>query len=829
MVILFFFKNPNGIPLSSHRLKQHVSLPFEMHFSEAFLTRKFTLYLKDLRLTYNNWQIKIPTVILQPNWFRSFSQKRFYFHSAKIFGGSVEEGTVPILNTLNAKVLYGEGLDAISLALFCKIGCENVVTLFTLPIPVKGLLRLLSNSPSKEKLKIGHLDFIKGINLSIRVSSRLETCIAFHSKEDCFFDPKFGKYTSAIGQVKTEDFNRWWVKGFLNGVQFWGGCSPRVSFEAQYDFGHKTFKNFRLGGIWEQSFVRNLSPVFYALIPNLEIGKSKQKIPFGTYGLSEPCLATSIDFKNTTRDTGIFNGQYSFSPMFLETIIGQNDIKGIRFQAPVNGYFTADSNLQKLKAKIFAKDFFHHEAFVKSMVGKLKCSKEKVVINVDELKTKDFSLNGKFKYIPSTSRGQLIVQGSLDPTCLYPYISILPKWWEAFWESFKFSQFPYGDTIVEFNAKDPNDFFCFGSVQAKNFLFNDVTHVEQFQLRFGSVPGYCWFFTPLLRTTSGRMQAEVGWPYSLKNERNEKWYIKGYSNVSLEDWSVILKFFGTENVDKILAILTQPKDCPKILFNGYIYGNEYSKKINAPLNITGDFDMTSVFYLPCKNLHISLRKWPDALFCDNFRFWLGDDGQGQGHFQIKGQDQLFFNFKFHKIQSKILFKNIQLLSDWFKDTQNSYDGLLFGHASGQGIIGNPRSFEIEGQANFKCKNLAQIHLFGPLSELLSKTPFALSSVRLDEALSDFHIKDLCLKSSNTQIMGPTTRVRGDGEINLENGDVDAHLRFSFLDYQRVKVPVVRHLLRIFQPISKGFEAKLSGSFQEPKWMVWFNPLRFLTP
>ena len=75
--------------------------------------------------------------------------------------------------------------------------------------------------------------------------------------------------------------------------------------------------------------------------------------------------------------------------------------------------------------------------------------------------------------------------------------------------------------------------------------------------------------------------------------------------------------------------------------------------------------------------------------------------------------------------------------------------------------------------------------------------------------------------------GPSTHVKGDGEINLLTQQLKAQLNFSFLDYKQVKFPVMREFVQILQPFLKGFGAQLSGSFQNPQWQLSFNPLNFL--
>ena len=87
-----------------------------------------------------------------------------------------------------------------------------------------------------------------------------------------------------------------------------------------------------------------------------------------------------------------------------------------------------------------------------------------------------------------------------------------------------------------------------------------------------------------------------------------------------------------------------------------------------------------------------------------------------------------------------------------------------------------------------------------------------------------------------KILGPTGAVgvpefntRFTREVLLDTSELNAKVLFSFLDYQQLKLPIMKQLFQLFQPISKGFAASVQGTFENPKWTLSFNPFRFVLP
>jgi hypothetical protein len=96
-------------------------------------------------------------------------------------------------------------------------------------------------------------------------------------------------------------------------------------------------------------------------------------------------------------------------------------------------------------------------------------------------------------------------------------------------------------------------------------------------------------------------------------------------------------------------------------------------------------------------------------------------------------------------------------------------------------------------------------------------------------VSDFSFTEHQISTQKSTLLGPSTRADLQGKIDLLKQNIQGEIHFSFLDYQQLGFPIMKHFLQIFQPISKGFSAKISGTLGAPQWRLSFNPLRFVLP
>lgn len=511
-----------------------------------------------------------------------------------------------------------------------------------------------------------------------------------------------------------------------------------------------------------------------------------------------------------------------------------SECKAFKFRKPV--YLRAHCQLGE-KMALFKGKVQTHDLYLNNQpMGKafLEFSNEKNKhLNFNaQVKSANFDAHANAKYNPQTHDGRIQVEGTLSPTLTLPFKKYFPNWWLPFWNTFKFCEkFPYTNFDLRFNTIDKGKFFLFGDVYANRFFFHDL-FLRKFQLQFGNIPGYCHLSSKNFKTQEGSGACHVDWPYNLINESNEAWKIFGNGFLSVSTWQSILKIFSNDpNPWPIEKIFKPVNALARVIFGGQVYGSHYNGPTYQSLKLKCSLPLVNFFELPVENLVFEAKKWPARFDCTRFEGKI-EKAPCYGSFLLSNNESLQFTFSCQSVPTELLLDRLSCLRRWLlsapKASLEAYKGLLTLELFGKGNLQKPNTFFVNGQAEFFGEKLAKIHLLGPLSNLLfSKTFFSPSTIEFNRLKSVFIVENGLLKTSETKAYGPSTQADIQGTLNLNNMTLEANVRFSFFDYGQLKFPIIRQVLQIFQPISKGFGAHLSGSFREPSWTLGFNPLRFL--
>ena len=123
------------------------------------------------------------------------------------------------------------------------------------------------------------------------------------------------------------------------------------------------------------------------------------------------------------------------------------------------------------------------------------------------------------------------------------------------------------------------------------------------------------------------------------------------------------------------------------------------------------------------------------------------------------------------------------------------------------------------------QELGEIHLFGLLSELLSKTLLNFTSLRLDSAQASFRIDGNKLVFPQVKLQGPRASIDAKGEYLLETKTLDFSARIYPL--QESKFVVADALGALLTPLSNVLELKLTGALEKPSWAFAFGPTSLL--
>ena len=124
----------------------------------------------------------------------------------------------------------------------------------------------------------------------------------------------------------------------------------------------------------------------------------------------------------------------------------------------------------------------------------------------------------------------------------------------------------------------------------------------------------------------------------------------------------------------------------------------------------------------------------------------------------------------------------------------------------------------KGNIEISNGNLAQIPLFGPLSNLIPFTTLSLSDAKTYFAWDNgkMSFPDLVMK-------GPTGRLEGIGDYYTSSSTLDFQVRVYLL--RETDIPLVSDIIMpIFDPFSQFASVNLEGTLEKPDWGFTMSPL-----
>jgi hypothetical protein len=433
-------------------------------------------------------------------------------------------------------------------------------------------------------------------------------------------------------------------------------------------------------------------------------------------------------------------------------------------------------------------------------------------------------------YWPQEQKGRLHVAGTLDPKITYLFKASLPDWWISFWDNFTFNQ-QFPTTNFDFTWHNSNrrlDNF-FGSVWAHDFCYEQVCF-NSVEVLLGSIAGYTFIDAKNVRTSSGQGNCQVDWQYGGYQDSQESWNICGQGTYVWLDWNRLVNIFGTHQYRDKFSFF-QDSALVQASFNGVFYNDSTLLHQGAYLDVALYVPSTVMYSLPVQDLQVQACYTPSQLRIQKFSGLLGVQAPVTGMMHMTDDGRLSFSLKGENISSEMLLQRLPCLKSWYDDIPKgnlpAYQGILDLDVFGQGEMSLLESFKVQGILTFSNANLAQVHLLGPLLKIFPKKLHLFSSIDFNLLKSQFELKNGILHSKETHMTGPSTHAKINGKVNLLNKSLDAHILFSFLDYKQLKAPVMKQMMQLFQPILKGFSAKLTGTFRNPQWLFYFNPLNFI--
>ena len=123
------------------------------------------------------------------------------------------------------------------------------------------------------------------------------------------------------------------------------------------------------------------------------------------------------------------------------------------------------------------------------------------------------------------------------------------------------------------------------------------------------------------------------------------------------------------------------------------------------------------------------------------------------------------------------------------------------------------------------KELGEIHLLGSLSELLSKSVFNFTSLRIETAQAGFKLEGNKVRFSQVKLLGPSASIVANGDYLLDARTLDFNASVYPLQESKLALPYGLGLL--LTPLSDFLSLRLTGPLDKPSWAFVLGPTNIL--
>lgn len=143
----------------------------------------------------------------------------------------------------------------------------------------------------------------------------------------------------------------------------------------------------------------------------------------------------------------------------------------------------------------------------------------------------------------------------------------------------------------------------------------------------------------------------------------------------------------------------------------------------------------------------------------------------------------------------------------------------------EGMLADFHSFKGSGRGAVTGAELAQLNLFGPLSEALSGSFINFGSFSLNTVEAPFVLDGERVHFEDLRVTGPSALLQAKGNYHLKGGRLDFTTKIHpFEESPSVVGSAVGFVLT---PFTKVFEVKLQGTLSNPSWIFAYGPSRLL--
>lgn len=458
----------------------------------------------------------------------------------------------------------------------------------------------------------------------------------------------------------------------------------------------------------------------------------------------------------------------------------------------------------------------------------------------------DFSIfisNAYAKFGRSKARGTYLQEWKpakfrflIKGECFPPDIeNWLGTWWEPIWKDFSFSDStPQGDFSISGEwGGAPGSSLTFGTAKVNRFKYRDF-FINSTDVIVEVDSQSTQVIAPKVSHSLGSMGGSLIFPHKRNNDPvTLEFKIKG--DVPFNDARGILG----ENIKETLNQF----DAPLLNCNGggKIYSTQPNFK-NDTNQTTFDLELTSLVPLSYKGITIpyitgTLEKKTGKLK-GHFPLFSLAGGKGRITFKEKSSEseliQIIMNLEganriklIETFDGADFFSQVSHQQDNFIGKTSSLDqelaGLVNLSFNAEGPVTDPLQFTGTGNVTLSEVEIGSINLLGGIRSKLGafNLPLPSDALNFNRLEAPFYIDQQFIRFDQIRLTGPLSLINASGEMNLAKKDVSLFANLKLAG--NLKIPLVKQIVNLADPLSKLSSVKISGPWSDPNWQIYIAP------
>ena len=424
---------------------------------------------------------------------------------------------------------------------------------------------------------------------------------------------------------------------------------------------------------------------------------------------------------------------------------------------------------------------------------------------------------------------RFLLDGQLRPEGISGWFH---DWWPTFWENFDFTKsVPSASVDIQGRWGRNADLSVFVAVENGPTAIHGIWF-DQARTRLLVRPH---FYDALYfrvnqgdRTAYGKFARAVNWEKKLWSRLE----FDATSNVDLADAARMIGIEGLGIVEPFS--FSHP---PQLRLHGHLDGpggpNGEHRDVSLAFYAAG---AGSYYEFPLEDVSVSGTIKDDDIVLDPFATGFAK-GTAEGRFHLSGKEgsrRLGFDLRVKNAGLGDAIRTLEEFSakrakrDIPKESKLQKQiaaGRIDVAISADGMFDNLLSYQGQGNAQLTGADLAEINLFGVLSQVLKRTLFNFTTLKLDALQANFTIQGPRLDFSQIRVTGPRALIDAKGDYLLDRSALD--VKAKLFPFGQDNFILSNAVGLVLSPLSQVLEFKLTGRLDNPNWSFVYGPSSLL--